>query len=688
MSRILRSYLFLLLLPTMAMAQDTIPTFLFQQLEDALENQEEETEIDLNQLTEELNYYRNNPLDLNDATIEELEDLQILSGLQLHSLLEYRDNYGPFYSILELQGIRSFDLLTIRNLRPFVKVKGTGEQKRFDMGNILNQGTSRVIMKWKRVLEDRRGFESQDGAPPSYIGSPDHLFMRYKFDYGQIFKVGLTAEKDPGEELFAGRNKQGFDFYSGYIAARDINSTIKDITVGDYSISMGQGLILHNSFGGNKSSLVMNIKKGGRTVRPYSSVNEINRFRGLANTLALSKRFKLTTFASKVNLDGGITQDTTIDTGFATISSIVQDGFHRTESEISRKGTFGNTSYGFVLDYNWRSLQLNLNGLRSNFSIPLDPKNDPYRRYRFRGDQLDNMSLGYSYRHRNMNFFGELARSGNGGTAQIHSVLMGLDRHVDLALSLRRYDRDYQVINPNGFAEASLPINEHGFYIGLLTRPTRRWKVSAYIDMWRNPWLGFRRDAPSRGVEYLTRVQYTIKRKLTAYAQYKYEQKYRNSSIENTPIDGLEPTKLHRLRIHLNYKAFKGLDLRSRAEFARFNFDGETTYGSLLFQDIILSPVESRWALAMRYALFDTDGFDTRIYMYENDVLYEFSIPFYQNRGSRFYAKAKYRLTRTIGLELRYSRTYWDNLEENGSGGQLIEAPTRSEVKAVVKWRI
>lgn len=682
--------LYLILLSFIAssiMAQDTIPTFLFQQLEDALEDQAEEQEVDLNQLTEDLQYYLNNPIDLNETTFEELEDLQLLSGLQIASILEYRDNYGPFYSILELQGIRSFDIATIRRIRPFISVAGTGEDHVFDLNNIRQQGTSRLIFKWKRILEDRQGFEQKDGEAADYLGDPNHLFLRYKFDYGQIFKVGITAEKDPGEQFFAGNNKAGFDFYSGYIAARKINNTIRDITLGDYSISMGQGLIAHNSFGGSKSSEVMNLKKGGRTIRPYSSVNETNRYRGIASTINIMPKWSVTAFASQVNQDGSVLQDTTIDTGFATISSIVQDGFHRTESEIAKKHQLRTRAIGMVMKYRWKQLHLAINALNTQFSKPLQPTQDLYRQYRFAGDQLSNVSLDYAYRHRNMNFFGEIARSNNGGAAQMHGLLMGLDRNVDLSISYRRYNRNYQVLNANAFAEASTPTNEHGVYLGIVTRPYRKWRVSAYVDIWRNPWLGFRRDAPSRGVEYLGKIEYNIKRKLYAYLQYKYENKYRNSNIEQTPIDGLAASHLHRMRLHMNYTVSKGLQLRSRIELARFQFLDEVKYGQLVYQDIVWNPIESNWALAMRYALFDTDGFDTRIYMYENDVLYDFSIPFYQNRGSRFYAKVKYRVMRNIGLELRYSRTYWDNLDENGSGGQKILAPTRSEIKAVVKYK-
>ena len=73
--------------------------------------------------------------------------------------------------------------------------------------------------------------------------------------------------------------------------------------------------------------------------------------------------------------------------------------------------------------------------------------------------------------------------------------------------------------------------------------------------------------------------------------------------------------------------------------------------------------------------------------MYENDILYEFSIPFYQYKGSRYYIKAKYRFSRLLGAEMRVSRTHLNNRDTNGSAGQTINGPDKTEVKVLLKFR-
>lgn len=689
MKKIKSVFLYFLLAVSISatVAQDTIPTIIIEKLEDALENQAEEAEIDINNIADDLSYFSRSPLDLNKISEVQLEEMQILNSIQIQDLLRYRDVFGPFYSVYELQAIKSLDMETISEFTPFVKVSGNNEQKTFNINDILKEGTSQVLLKWKQIKEDRKGFESEDGEAPDYLGDPSHLFARYKFDYGQVFKMGFTGEKDPGEEFFKGNNSSGFDFYSGYITARDVTGWLKDVTLGDYTISMGQGLILHNSFGGSKSSQVMNIKKGGRVIKPYSSVNEANQFRGAATTLGIHKYLNLSVFYSNSSVSGTINLDTFIDTGFSNVSSIIRDGFHRTENEIAKKNSLSIESTGFALEYKRKALGLSFNGLRSNFSLPLNPTVDLYRQYRFSGDELTNASLGYSYRWRNFNFFGEVAKSDNDGMAQVHGLLLGLDRKVDISFSYRNYDRDYQVLNANAFGESSTPTNEKGLYMGISIRPYKRWSVSGYVDMWRNPWLGFRRDAPARGVEYFGRIEYNVKRKLNVYMQYKYEEKLRNTSIEANPIDALGTTRLHRLRVHLTQNVNKSITLKSRAEFSFFDLENESSRGSLFYQDFVWRPQGSNYQITARYALFDTDNFDSRIYMYENDILYEFSIPFYQYKGSRYYIKAKYRFSRLLSAEMRISRTHLNNRDESGSAGQLIQGPDKTEMKALVKFR-
>ena len=46
--------------------------------------------------------------------------------------------------------------------------------------------------------------------------------------------------------------------------------------------------------------------------------------------------------------------------------------------------------------------------------------------------------------------------------------------------------------------------------------------------------------------------------------------------------------------------------------------------GYLIYQDVVYKPKSSPFSFSFRYGLFDTDSYNSRIYAYENDILYVF----------------------------------------------------------------
>lgn len=111
----------------------------------------------------------------------------------------------------------------------------------------------------------------------------------------------------------------------------------------------------------------------------------------------------------------------------------------------------------------------------------------------------------------------------------------------------------------------------------------------------------------------------------------------------------------------------------------------EKENGYLIYQDIIFHHATLPLTSSIRYALFDTDSFDTRIYAYENDILYAFSIPAYFNKGSRFYFNLKYKLNKNASLYFRYAQTQYANTKNISSGTSKISGDTKSEIKLQLK---
>jgi hypothetical protein len=655
-----------------------------QLLEEIIENLEGNEEFDYNTLFDELKYYLKRPLNLNEATEEDLDGLYLLNDFQIGELLDYRIKNGNLISVLELQSIPSFDMATIRNIQAFVTVNESLEDFHYPITKMLVEGDNDLFIKYKRVLEEQLGYTDLVSENSRYEGDQNKYYLRYNHNFENRLQYGFTAEKDAGESFFEKSNPNGFDYYSAHFFLRNINRHVKAIAIGDYAVSLGQGLLIHNQFGASKSSSVMDIKKGGRTIRPYTSVNEINYFRGAASSIQISDRFKVTAFASSKKVDGRLlARDTLEQSGFGEFSSIIDDGFHRNNSEISREKTVLQQSVGGQIKFEEKRFKLGVNGLYEKFDNTFNRSDQLYNLFVFRGNKIWNISLDYTLRLSNFHFFGESARSDNNAYAHVHGLMIGIDPKLAFSVLYRSYDADYQAINANAFAESSSPVNEKGVYLGLELRPNKYWTISSYADFWKHPWLKFRRDAPSTGQEYLFKVNYYRKRELEVYAQYKFEEKSINNSSE-AAIDQLTQINLHRLRFHVTYLISKSVSLRNRVEFSFFKKDGEHSRGFLIYQDIAYKPIEEKLSFTARFSLFDTDNFDTRIYTYENDIINEFFIPFYQNRGMRYYFNIRYDWNYDLTTELRFSQTHLENKSVIGSSTEAILGPKKSEIKAQI----
>ena len=685
----------LLFLPLLAITQvDSLvrsPDAVQQVIEDFLQNAESEGDFDFNTIFENLEFYLSRPLDLNRANQSELEELGLLSDVQVLNLLNHRRMAGDFISIYELQAVASFDLLDIRRILPYVTVDKGLDDYQLPVWQMMREGNNELYVRWSRILEEQKGYRplGEGETASRYLGSPDQLYTRFRHFYSNKLSYGFTAEKDRGEAFFRGSNRQGFDFYSAHFFLRNYNRTIKALAIGDYAVSLGQGLVLFSGFGRGKSSFVMNIKRSSQTLRPYTSVNEVNFQRGAAATLAFGEHIEVTALASYRRRSASLLEaDTTdLEQEIRQITFLNLDGLHRTPAEVARKNAIGQTTMGGSVRWKNPWGHVAFNALYEQIDADLQPRPQPYNQFFFSGNSLFNASLDYSFVYQNYNFFGETALSDNGAVATLNGLLMSLDQKVDLAILLRHFPRDYQALNPNAFAETTGTRNETGAYMGIEVRPLPRWRFSAYFDAWHHPWLRFNVDAPSRGYEYRARLTYFLRRNLEAYVEVRDETK----DININKIDGNNkftlPNRIFQTRFHLSKKASPSLELRSRIDLGfTDNEINNIQRGFVIYQDVIFKPIGWPVSFTSRLALFDTDGFQSRFYSFENDLLYAFSIPAYYNRGTRFYCNIRYRGIRKLVLEARFAQTYWRNQKTFGSGLEEITGPARTQVSAQMKY--
>jgi hypothetical protein len=653
--------------------------------------EQSEQELDYSDLLDGLYYYIENPLNINYAEFDDFKELLFLSDFQINNIIKYRNQYGNFLTVNELQAVEGLDPALIDLLIPFISVEAEKQAQTYKAKNVFKYARHDVFIRWSRVLQEQEGYKpisdsAKEASPNSYyLGSPDKLYMRYGFNYSNKVRFGITGDKDAGEEFFKGSQTQGFDFYSAFGWITDL-SAVKKIVVGDFHAEFGQGLNLWTGLAFGKSPDAFSIKRNARGLRPNTSVNENRFMRGMATTIAVGK-FEITGFYSQKKIDANVGAVDTLNQEIGFVTSLQQTGYHRTNAEVADKNVLGEKLLGGHVEFRNNFLSVGATAYKTQFDAPVENDGQLYKKYFFTGTENFNYGLDFNLLVNKFNFFGEFSMSENGAMAYLAGMQAALSSRVSLSMLYRNYGLKYQNLYGLAFGESSQNRNETGFYSGLLLRLHKNWTFTGYADLFSFPWLIYRVDAPSKGQEYLAQLNYFVRHDVEMYFRFRSQTKNLNSA-EETTMPKIEETLRQSFRFHISYSVLPGITMKDRFEAMRYKRGiQDFKYGYLLYHDIILRPFEKPFDITLRYALFDTDTYDERIYAYENDVLYAFSIPAYYYKGSRFYLLFKYEITDWMDFWVRFATTWYSNQNTIGTGLDEIDGSSRSEIKAQVRLK-
>ncbi len=668
------------LMPSFLCAQEVTNQNVEQQLEDLANADETETEDD--SYLQQLNQLQRNKLNLNTATQTELQVFRFLNDLLISQFLQYRKVVGPLLSLYELQAVPNWDPEIIQRLVPFVYV-GPSVSTTQDFLSRFRGGNHSIVMRVAQVLERSRGFTPDENGNTRYLGSPQRVFFRYKYVFKNTLQFGIVGDKDPGENLFKGAQKRGFDFYSMHLFARDLG-IVKRLAIGDYTVNIGQGLLTYQSLAFRKSVDAMNIKRQTEIFRPYNSAGEFFFHRGAAITLGGDK-LSVSAFVNNRKVSANAVVDTANFEDF--VSSLLTSGLNRTPNEIEDRNTIREFSAGGAIQYKIPRFQVGLNGVHYELSKPLQRSSLPYNNFRFSGKTLTALSMDYSYTYRNMHIFGEVAGNPGGGMAQVHGLIASLDRTVDFSLLYRNISKNYHTLYGNAFTESTTPNNEKGLYTGISIKPWRFLKLDAYADVFQFDWLRFRVDRPSKGREYLVQLTWKPNRNIEVYTRYRTEKKALNYTMPTEPANITADIPRQNFRVHMSYKVSQAVTLRARAESVWWDKGGpEEEQGFMVYTDFFYKPLMNPLALNFRLQFYETDGFNSRLYAYENDVLYSFSIPPLSGKAFRWYTNVNYDITRKVTVWFRLARSFFPEQITVGSGNDLIQKNHRTDYRFQIRY--
>jgi hypothetical protein len=578
-------------------------------------------------------------LPLNYIDPASLGELMGLTSLQVEAFETYRRRLGPFVDPLELQAVPGWDEATVRRVLPWVHVDDAPTLPVI-LRTRSRSGTHAILLRTGVSTTDITGAASAPGDGRSHVGGPSHVLFRYGYRYGGLMQWGLTVEKDAGERIPGKAGLPVADFLSGQLALRDWKG-FRVMVIGDYQANLGQGLTHWQGMAFRKTSDAMMILRQGPSLRPYSGTDE-NRFhRGGAFEWARGG-WSVTAFLSGRRLDANRVVDT-IGGGGAFVSSLLTSGLHRTDGERQDRHVLSMRAVGGRISYRALGAVFGLNAVAGRFGMPIRKDPLPYNLYAFSGTDWSNLSLDFGLPVRNAYLFGEFAMDGRGGLACVQGFVASLHPRLDLAWLSRAIQPRYRSLHANAFTEQSEPNNETGNYAGVCLRLPGGWKVDAWLDTYRFPWLRYRVDRPSSGVGYLVNLAWTPDRKTEWVFRWQREARGANASDGRDgwqmqdAMHSVLPVSRSGFRWQATFRPGPEWMVRTRVEGSRALADGVVEDGFLCHFDLQCRPVRTSWRVMGRMTFFETEGYASRIYGFENDVPFRSAMSVYHGKGLRGY---------------------------------------------------
>jgi hypothetical protein len=682
--------------------------------EAVLENlSDDEISGDPTALLEFLEGLRENPLDINRAGAADLAQVPALSAAVAREIVRFREAFGLFGSIPELRAVEGVTDEVFLEARPYLTIglpldvarRPSPYPRVPTLAEVRADARVDVLQRVQRRLDIGRGYDpvpdslvGTPGEPTRYAGSPERIYTRLRATYRRNLSANLTLEKDPGEpfEWDPGAGSYGYDFASFHLAALQVGR-LDALVLGDFGLEFGQGLALWRASGfGKGRESVRTVVKRGRGVRPYGSADENNFFRGAAATVAVTPWLYASAFGSRRTLDASFLEVDTTEVEApgtnAIVSGLAATGLHRTPTERARKDALGQTLVGGAVEARRDRATVGLVAYSARFDEAFAPGTRPYQRFDFTGDEATMASAYANVFLGRYQLFGEVARAPRGVFGGVGGVEAALGP-IDFVALGRHYPRDFVSLHGYAFGERNgVSQNESGLYLGLRLRPAKGWLVSGFFDQYRFPWVRFTVPRPARGHEALLFVQVRPRTWVTLYAQGRTETREASAEFAGPTgavLPGLTDETRQSLRVQGEFVASRALRFRARVEGTRYHeADGPWATGMLVFQDV-------RWSfgaflLDARLTFFDTEGFDARLYQFENDLLGVFANTLLFGRGTRAYALLAFRPGgRFDGLDLRakLAETRFQDRRTVGSGLDEVEGDRVRDLSLQLRYR-
>lgn len=638
---------------------------LWEQFLDNLSDYDDIEAGNTEEMYELLHELETNPIDLNNATDDDIQRLVFLSNAQREELTEYLDRHRPIRSIGELAMIKSLDNVTLRLLNCFVYVGNIDESRKFPTWKEIAKHGKNELLGYMKVP-----FYERKGDREAYLGYKYKHWIRYKYSYGQFLQVGFTGTQDAGEPFFGSHNKMGYDHYAFYALARKIGK-IRTLALGQYKARFGLGLVMNAGFGmGKTTSMVLATPQNSITAN--ASRSEAAYLQGVASTIEIYKNITTTAFASYRKIDATLNDDSTIKT-------ILKTGYHRTETEIKKRHNASQTTAGMNVNVKHNGISVGATAVYTAFSKDLKPdKSQAFRLYSPNGNNFWNVSIDYAYIHPRISVKGETATGNSHALATINTISLKASRTLTLTAIQRFYSYKYYSLFSRSFSDGGHVQNESGMYLGATWTPFSQLKIMAYSDYAYHPMAVYRAFKASRSIDNLIQTTLSFS-PVDITLRYRLRLKQENGAdASSTLIDKTE----HRGKVQLNYKR-KHFTTRTQYDMA-YTTKTSQSIGWMVSQSAGYKYKE-RLECNAGVGYFRTHDYDSRIYTYERGMLYDFSFPMFYGEGMRFFLNLQVKPIKSLQIGCKVATTKYFDREKISSGHQEINDSKKTDMEIQAK---
>ena len=609
-------------------------------------------------------YFLQNPLQINQVTADELSALGILTSTQISNFISHRNQIHYFESIYELQTIHGWELPLLKKIKPFLRCDKINK-KWHDFQGAKHQ----LLIRNETTLEEKKGFSPTDSRSKTrYLGNPWGQLARYRGQLNTNLRIGALIQKDAGEVNY-------LDFRSIFIEIKP-NRWVDKIIIGDFINQWGQGLVQSGGFSLGKSfESIKATQKFHLGAIPYTSSGETSFYRGFNIQFHVGS-LNFQTFSSLRHLDASLSSDSTGNS--KQINSWIEDGYHRTSTELSHQSNVQETAWGVSMQWFHKPthLAIQFNISHTLFSLEKSKSQLAYKVNSWSGNQVKNYSMSFQAPFLNIHFTGEFAWMPENHFSFIQGGAFAVSKKIDLSYLIRYYEPAYFSPKAQGISESAETTNEMGLFVGNQITFDKRNKLSSYLDFFKFPGLKYEvSQLNSWGWEYLTRYQWEKRGKYTFFGQLKYTSKQNDVSRSNKEL-----TRNHLVQTSLDLHQFraKKLDFHTRIMTCLLIGANAKETGLLILQDVKYQ-IRSL-GIQVRIGFVSSSSYDSRLYAYEVGVPLSFSLPAYYGHGFRNCFVLDYKWTKNSTFSLKIGRTNYVDRDEIGSSLDLISGSHKTDV--------